>query len=468
MKTSVIRNSWMEENGFRLDTSPYLGGALETKMLLAKLPLTKTLVRDLVSPNFGGIYFAGRESVHWVDAPEYGVPIISGSDLQKADLSNMPLVSKRQVEENPTFSIFKGMTLITRSGTIGKTAYARAEMVGMATSDPLRVVPDPQKVAPGYLYAYLSSKFGIPLIASGASGAIIKHLDPDDIASIPVPRLGDALEHEVHTLVEQAGELLTEHSHQLAKATKLFFECVGLKDITSIEWHANKSRDLGFAATFPFPYSIRAIHFAPRFRKLWDDIAKLRNLPLGEICLPGTLGGGPRFKRIDAAPEHAIRLVGQRELFNLKPEGRLIAVTSVGEEVRMAEGTIAVAAQGTFGETELYCRSQFIWGNWTEYAYSQHMLRVVADESKMLRGCLFAFFRSETAFRMLRAISTGAKLQDNHYYFLPRLPIPIPQTKDQEEIHSMVVSAFEKRQQAVVNEDRAVAIIENAVDGYGK
>jgi type I restriction enzyme S subunit len=85
----------------------------------------------------------------------------------------------------------------------------------------------------------------------------------------------------------------------------------------------------------------------------------------------------------------------------------------------------------------------------------------------MLPGCMFAFFRSETAFRMLRAISTGSKLQDNHYYFLPRVPIPLPGREDQERIHAAVIQAIEKRHQAVANEEKAIALIERTIDSHG-
>ncbi len=470
MKTSVIQSSWMPEYSYRLDTKPYVGGVLETKLLLRNLKNTVPL-HSLTKGFAGGIYNGPQFIRNYVESPEHGVPFMTGSSMLLADLNNLPLLSRpdAQSQKLSHLELQPGMSLISCSGTIGKMAYARPEMKGVWSSqDVLKVVADPKKIQSGYLYACLSSKFGIPLLVSGTYGSIIQHLEPDQIANQPVPRLGDGLEHEIHELVHTSAQWLSEQSKELADATQLFFDSVSLRDIASDEWHADQAKDLGFEATFPFPYSIRAIHFAPRFRKLWNDMLQVRHLPLRELCLPGSLGNGPRFKRIDADLEHAIRLVGQKELFNLKPEGRLIALTSVGDEVRMAEGTIAVAAQGTFGETELYCRSQFIWGSWINFAYSQHMLRVVADESKILRGCLFAFFRSQTAFRMLRAISTGSKLQDNHYYFLPRLPIPVPERKVQEKIHSMVVSAYEKRHRAAANEDRAIALVEKAVDALAK
>jgi len=103
--------------------------------------------------------------------------------------------------------------------------------------------------------------------------------------------------------------------------------------------------------------------------RLCDRIKQGPWKPLSEICLPGTLKSGPRFKRIDADPEFAYQLIGQKQIFWLRPEGRWIAKSSVGEEVLVPDGTILVAAQGTLGESELFCRSEFITGALLERAY---------------------------------------------------------------------------------------------------
>lgn len=34
-----VMSSWMETNGLRLDSGPYLSGAIEAKVLLEKLPV---------------------------------------------------------------------------------------------------------------------------------------------------------------------------------------------------------------------------------------------------------------------------------------------------------------------------------------------------------------------------------------------------------------------------------------------
>jgi len=97
------------------------------------------------------------------------------------------------------------MTIISCSGTIGRMAYVREDMaVVWSSQDVMKVVPDAEKIPPGYLYTYLSSKFGVPLVVGGTYGAIIQHIEPEHIADLPVPRLGKKIETMAHELIDEA------------------------------------------------------------------------------------------------------------------------------------------------------------------------------------------------------------------------------------------------------------------------
>jgi hypothetical protein len=459
-----VMASWMEENGRRLDCNPYLSGGFEARILLKKLDAEKQPLKDLTLGGMKGIFNGPRFSRHYVQDPEYGVPFLGSTDILAADLSGLPMISKKQVKARPELVIDQDWTLITCSGTIGRMVYSRADMKGMAGSQHfMRIVADRAKILPGYLYAYLSSRFGVALIVSGTYGSIIQHLEPSHIADLPVPRLGDALEQKIHDLISEAAELRSQYQSQVRQATDLLFSSVGLKDITASEWHQMGS-DLGFMHNLGSYASLRAANFNPRFKQLCETVKSTSWKALGEICVSGTLKRGGRYKRIDAEIGHGCQLIGQRQLFWLRPEGRSVVKSALGDDVFVESGTSLVAARGTLGESELYCRAEFIIEPANEMAYSEDILRVVSNEEIMPKGCLFAFMRSESAFRMLRSISFGSKLQDHHYAFLPNLPVPYPERNIQEEIHELVMDAYKKRHNANSLEDQATALIHNAIE----
>ena len=220
--------SWLREQGFRLDAPPFLSGAIEARKLLEQLPVKKEPLALLTQGDLG-IFHAGRVKRNWVIEPEYGVPFLSSTDILQADLSRLSLISKQVIVENPKLIIHKDWSLITRSGSIGRMAYARPDMDGMACSeDVLRVVPDPERILPGYLYAFLSSKFGVPLVVGGTYGAIIQHIEPHHIANLPVPRLSEEIEARAHRLVREAAELRTRAARTMEDAKWLLTQMSGL------------------------------------------------------------------------------------------------------------------------------------------------------------------------------------------------------------------------------------------------
>jgi len=463
----IVRSTWLEEGGRRLDCNPYMSGALEARDTLRRLSVRKDALSTLTSGHDGGIFNGPVFARVWVDDPNFGVPFLSGSDVLMADFSKLPLLKSAYARSSKLahLELEEGMTLITCSGTIGRMSYVRPDMAGMWSSQHImKVAPDPTRIPPGYLYAFLSSRYGVPLVVSGTYGAIIQHIEPEHIADLPVPRFANEFEVSVHSKVHEAAALLSRYQRLVKEATDDLFEAVDLRDITAADWHA-QGVDNGFAITAPDVTTLRALNFNPRFSSLKRKIQSRSHKKLSEICVPGSLARGGRFKRVDAAPGYAYQMIGQKELFWLKPEGRWIAKSAMDGESLGIPGATMVAAQGTLGESELYCRAEFIWGPWTEMAFSEHILRVVADESVMPRGCMFAFMRSETAFRMLRSISTGSKLQDHHYQMRGELPVPYPDRDTQLAIHDKVVAAYEARHKGVALMDEATLLVEQKIAG---
>jgi len=253
------------------------------------------------------------------------------------------------------------------------------------------------------------------------------------------------------------------YQSQIKEATAKLFSSVGLQDITATEWHA-MGPDLGFPRVLTSPTSLRALNFNPRLEACLARLSRVPNMLLGDICRGGKLRSGLRFKRIDCDPEYGVKLVGQKELFWLEPEGRWISPQHAPAGIYVADETILVAAQGTLGEHEVFCRGEFITGPWLEYAYTEHLLRVRSGNSSISGAFLFAFLRSEMVFRCLRSISVGSKQQDLHRVLLAHLPVPIPDVAVRNEIEQLVRDAYYKRHEASRLEKEAVATVEQAIE----
>jgi len=457
------RFDWLADQGFRLDATPYLSGAYEARKLLERLPGTEPLYQVVRKAN--GIFHAGRSSRRWVTDADFGVPFFSSTDILEADSSFLPLIAKSAVNDNPRLLIERDWTLITRSGTVGRTAYARRDMNGFSCSeDVLRVVPDVGRVRPGYLYSFLSSRYGIPLVANSAYGAIIQHIEPEHIAGLPVPRFSSAVEEEIHVCVQAAADLRARFQAAVSGATLDLFESAGLEELVDFRWH-DQRRDRGFMVAGLTPTTLRALNLSPRAHRIIEKLASVPHRTLGEICAGGQLSRGNRFARVDSEPGHGYRLIGQRQGPWLRPVGRWIAVPqAVLDDIRATDESVLVASQGTLGESEVFCRSIFVTGRWQrEFVFSEHFLRIVSADPGFPGAYLFAFLRSEAAFRIFRSMSTGSKQQDIHEELRQQIPVPECLPADRERIAETVRQAYRWRDEADELEDRAQGLLDVAV-----
>ncbi|TXC95215.1 restriction endonuclease subunit S [Streptomyces sp. ISID311] len=466
--SNPVMSGWLREQGLRLDASPYVSGALKMKKLLERLPDTVPLA-SLTAGHDGGIFNGPMFRRVYLNDPEHSVPFLGTKDMMAADLTSLPRLCKSDaVSARLSYLELKpGMTLISCSGfNAGRRAYVRPDMGGIWSSqDTLKVEPDPKKIKSGYLYAFLLSRFGEALVRGSVYGSAVKHIEPRHISGLPVPRLEERVETEIHDLVEKSAQLRANHQAELVDATKDFFESNGLPELIDLRWHRERrEHDLGFEVPGVGSTSLRALNFAPRAQQL---IGKLRSAPgktLERICTGGTLRTGARFKRIDSDSEHGIRLIGQRQSFWLRPEGRWINEAQAPDDIRLKDETVLIAARGTLGENEVYGRSVFITGSWLAHAYSQDYVRVVSGDPEVSGAYLFAFFRSEAAFRALRSFSVGGKQQEYHPRFLRELHIPIAPPDARTRIANKVRSAYKHRDEADVLEDKALALLTTAVE----
>lgn len=460
--------SWLDRQGLRLDAKPYLSGAFATRRLLERLTVEKMPLSEVTAGHAGGIYNGPKFRRVYLTDPEHSVPFVGSKDMLVADLSTLPRLRKSDAESSSLhyLRLQSGMTLISCSGfNAGRRAYVRPDMTGhWSSQDVLKVVPDPGKIGAGYLYAFLASRFGEALVKGTVYGSAVKHIEPHHIEGLPVPRFGEAVEKEIHELMEEAASLRAAFQSGVNQATRDLFETAGLGDLLDLRWH-EQGRDLGFAQRGVDTTTLRALNFQPRAREILRRLGEVEHATLGEICQGGQLSRGLRFSRVDGEPgdAYSYRLVGQRQAFWLRPEGRWISKAYTPEEVLAKDQTVLIASQGTLGDNEVYGRALFVTGSWRSFAFSEHFLRVRPGSDDFSGAYLFAFLRSDPAFRVLRSMSTGGKQQDIHEELREALPVPVLGESHRGRIAKTVREAYRQRDEADRMEEKAISLLHAAV-----
>src|SRR2546429_3565872 len=232
--------SWLREQGMRLDASPFVSGAMEARKLIESLPARDPLHALTHGPN-GGIFNGPMFRRVYMTDPEHGVPFVGSKAMMMADLTTLPLLKRADATSSRLahLELTEGTTLISCSGMqLGRVAYVRRAMAGMWSSqDVMKVVPDPERVPPGYLYAFLKGRFGTLLIKGGRYGTSVRHLEPSHLADLPVPRLGKGVEGGAHELIVEAAELRSQFQEEIEGATRDLFVSAGLDDLYNLRWH---------------------------------------------------------------------------------------------------------------------------------------------------------------------------------------------------------------------------------------
>lgn len=460
----AIPSTWLENNGHRLDCGPYMSGAVEAKELLKKH--RNESLKSLTIGHKGGIFNGPRFPRVYVDDSTKGIPFLGSVDILDADLSNIFLLSKKQVEGNPALVIGEGWTLITCSGTIGRMAYARSDMKGMAGSQHfIRVVPDISKITPGYLYAYLSSRFGVPIVVSGTYGAIIQHIEPHHIADLPVPRLGD-VEKQAHELVQKAAELRVEATNLFKSAGRMVNERFGFPEKLALSYRvfscsvASSTQVLKrLEATYHDAVAQESDH-------LIFGVQRKNEFSTLDVSISET----GRLKQVFVDEEYGVPFLTSGEIFRQRYEPtRFLSNRLLPDESEWAtqEGDLLLARSGQVGGIigrGVWADRRFAGG-----CVSVDVLRLGAQNSQILPGYLYAYlFLTDVGYRQLIRTAAGSSIPHLSAPDVSRLLIPRCDSTLESEINELVWNAGHKRAEAQDKEDHARTLVERTIEEGGR
>ena len=159
----------------------------------------------------------------------HGRVFIGGKQLHELDPSNKKYLSNVHHGDRiaKQLELHENMTLITRSGTIGKVALVGKHWENWVGSEHIiRIVPANLDIA-GYLYIFLASDYGFPLITRFTYGSVVDEIDDNHVRAIPIPFLKNReVQQQINSLALEANQKRYEAYQQEQEALRVLDDYV--------------------------------------------------------------------------------------------------------------------------------------------------------------------------------------------------------------------------------------------------
>ena len=450
MKTGIVKHSYKPQSSLRFDASFHLSDGLVVKRLVAASPYEMLTIKDVTED----IFYGNRAKRVYVKKRNHGIPFLSSSDILQADLENVKLASKKYTPSIEQLTLKKGWTLISRSGTIGNCAFANAKHAQkLASEHVIRLVPN-NILRGGLVYAYLASNHGHSLLTQGTFGAVIQHIEPDFIASLPIPKFPDDFQKRIDDLIQESANLREQATDALEEAIKYFDDLYPIKDSFRQTFSLNlKGMKLGFAA---YNNNLEVDEFVSAYE---CNSYKLKS-KTSNVFAP------PLFKHIYLNKDNGYLFMTGSELtqFNLRyyrwlsPRG----VKDIKDYV-VKRGTLLLYKSGTTDGGIL--GNVFIADKKLDgCCLSDHVIRVVFEEERQAYWA-FAFLRSKGAVKMLQRLATGTMIPFITPERLSEILIPNPDD-NYDKITSLVESYINLNSKSKECEDAAITMVEQEIEKW--
>lgn len=173
----------------------------------------------------------------YVDDPEDGIPMLGGKQLVQWRTADVKFLSNVLTRNLSKELLQEGWSLVSCGGTLGRTLYVHRNVAGWAASQHvMRIMPNPEQIFPGFIYAYLSSEYGQCQIHQRSYGSVIPEIRDFQFNSIAIVIPADKGKR-IHDLVVAAYDSRADARVLEDEAIRLFMTAIERgKAATEQEW----------------------------------------------------------------------------------------------------------------------------------------------------------------------------------------------------------------------------------------
>ena len=216
--------------GNRLEASVFDVEAMQAYKLVStgKYPTVNLIAADGFIEK---AHYGGRLKRNYVEkSHENSVGFIGSSEM--LDVNPKPVKYMVDTDKVKDLHVKKNTVLISRSGTIGNMSFVNSTLSKFLVSE--HAMRLECRYAPGYVYAFLKTKIGQAMIHSNIYGAVISQVEPEHLATIPIPKAPDRLINKIDALIKKSYALRDESNNLIERATQMMIAELSLPPIEQL------------------------------------------------------------------------------------------------------------------------------------------------------------------------------------------------------------------------------------------
>ena len=448
--------------GNRLEASVFDVEAMQARALIAGGKYPQTFLGG--AEGIATSYVCGRFKRIWVKTSD--IPIYQPSSIVDIKPSPDGYISSKTKTNINALRVQKNQILMTCSGTVGKVSYVSETLKDKVFSHDLLRIDCKNPNDAGYVYAYLKSGVGNQILCTNRYGAVITHIEPEHLATIPIPDAPAMLKNTIHHRIEKSYALRDASNDLIDEATALLVKALNLPpmdDIAPSFYEKDAEVD-----TFSVPLSrlsgrLEASYHVPivdavmeRLRQNAAEVTMIGDPRISrEVILPG------RFKRVYVDEGHGRVFIGGKQIYELDPAAKKYISGRKHEQIlkklEVHENTILLTRSGTIGKVSLVPK------HWEHYIPSDHIIRIV-PVGRDMAGYLYIFLASDYGQPLIRRFTYGSVVDEIDDHHVRSIAVPLLKDRAaQKKINDLALAANEKRYEAYCLEQDALKMLNEQI-----
>ncbi len=453
MRTSAVNSKYIISQGNRFEGKYYLN---DNSFL--SMEIERHMDKACPLSDMANVFNPPVFKRQFCKVTTRSVPYFQSSDVPVAEERSQTFVFKGQAEAL-NLLVKKGDILVTGFGTIGNTRLVSKFQHETCYANNVCRIRTNDGVYRGFVYAFLTSKYGMSQLNKNASGSVVRYIEAPGIKKTLIPIFPEEFQKVVNSLVQESSVLREQATEALDEAKNLLTMFIDSKFERQFGARANAVSSKKILGSLNLRFD------PPVF--INDGVKLLESLPcekqtLGdcdiEMWYPGI------FKRAYVA--NGYPYIKGSDMFLVNPFRSCTQLSKTRtpqlEQLWLKEGMLLISCAGVCGQVKMITKEY----EDKKAIGSPDIIRLVSSDELFTTEYIFAYLQLPVVFDFMQSLKYGSVIERFDIDNVKTIPIVKPTPKLSKQITDIIHRYMDCTYRAFKAEEKAVTMVEEEIEKW--